>query len=309
MAAVLTLLASATGRAQQLAAPWVACDRAEEGQTVWFARQYVEPSAPRWAMLTVAATGWVQVRVNGRPVAPLARMPHREAGDTTARALTFDVSPLVRPDTNTVVVWTSPSTFDRTERQLSLCFYGEDSEGRRFARVADGSWLCRPASTALTDDGGELADAASGPTPWTTTQPAVALWVPAQEQRGALPYACSRRRGEPAGETIKTTLRPRYFDLEGDTVVYDFGPGFWGFVRLTLRGALRGERLSAGTLGYVCSGDMDEQAMHRFRPMAARRVAVGGDEHFSPQQVEQAEALCLESVASLRWPDWRTWAY
>lgn len=305
----LLLQGFTTGSAQQFGAPWIACGQAGAGQTAWFCQRYLEPGLPQWAMLTVATTGQVQVCLNGRRVAPLALMPHREAADTTARALTFDVSALLRPDTNVVAVWYAPSSQQLSRRQLSLCFYGIDADGSPFARYADEEWLCRVANTWIASDGNEWCDASQNDAAWTASDIPVALWQSAEEQREPLPYACGRQKGEPAGCAVTAVVRPRYFDLQADSVVYDFAQGFVGQVRLTLRDARPGQHLRVAGLHYVCSGENDEQFIQRFTLQGIRRMAVGGDAGFSNEQVQRVEALCLSPVESTRWPDWRMWSY
>lgn len=307
---VLTLLlwGSTMARAQQFAVPWVACAEADSGSTVWFRQQYVEPAALRYGLLTVATTGQVQVRMNGRNVAPLLRMPHREAGDTSAVALTFDVSAFVRTDTNTVLVWYAPTTMERSRRQLSVCFYGEDELGRPFARTTDADWQWRKATTTLLPCGSELIDGSLNPTPWACDEGDVALWQPVVECPEQLPFAPTRPQGMPVGDAIEAVLSPQSFDVEGDTVVYDFAPGFSGLLRLTLRGAKKGQRIEATGLSYQCSGDLDEQAIGRFGTLQVRRVQISGDKDFKPKQLERVEALSVRAVHSLRWPDWRMWS-
>ena len=91
-----------------------------------------------------------------------------------------------------------------------------------------------------------------------------------------------------------TILRPRYFDIIANhSVSYDFAPGFFGFVRVTLRGCRRGERIRIGNLLYVCSGEMDEQAFARFNPAFMRKITISGDRHFKPEQVQEVEGICL----------------
>ena len=88
-------------------------------------------------------------------------------------------------------------------------------------------------------------------------------------------------------------LRPRYFDPAYRSIAYNFAPGFYGFVRVTLRGCKRGERIRIGNLVYICSGEMDEQAFCRFTHQYARQIVISGDRHFNPDQIQDVEALCL----------------
>ena len=96
-------------------------------------------------------------------------------------------------------------------------------------------------------------------------------------------------------------LRPRYFDIEGNRVAYEFGTGFYGFVRLTLRDARRGERIRIGDVEYICSGKTDEQACARFVPAVLRRVIVEGDADFSPSQIQRVEGIGLADLPANLW--------
>jgi hypothetical protein len=143
----------------------------------------------------------------------------------------------------------------------------------------------------LLDDGGELKDGLAYPLQWTSADYAPALWTSAEE--------VEEEKAEPLTEfasfypttKVRKIREPNSFDVEGDSIVYDFGQAFRGWVRVTLREAVPGELLQIGGLYYVCNGTMDEQASRRFTLGDARRVVVCGDEHFRPSQIMRIEAI------------------
>lgn len=91
---------------------------------------------------------------------------------------------------------------------------------------------------------------------------------------------------------VRQILSPRFFDRTDRSITYDFSPGFYGFVRVTLRGCQRGEQIYINGMEYICSGEMDEQAYCRFTARYMRRITITGDRHFNPEQVQEVEAVC-----------------
>ena len=78
-------------------------------------------------------------------------------------------------------------------------------------------------------------------------------------------------------------------------VTFDFGRPFRGWVRITLRGAKKGERLCFGEHSYICGGQMDEQAFPRFTITKQRFVKVSGDERFRREQIQNIEGVEVET--------------
>ena len=82
-----------------------------------------------------------------------------------------------------------------------------------------------------------------------------------------------------------------YFDLRDDTIVYDFGNGFVGWVRVTFRDAVRGTHVWIGNNEYICNGTTDEQAYPKFTLTGNRKVIVHGDSNFRPEHIVNIEAI------------------
>ena len=234
------------------------------------------------------------------------RGPSRPQGDTTAIALTLDVTPYLRPDSNVVAVLYSPGFPHATRQQVSAVFYGTDSKGQRFAYFSDNSWICRHAASGLTADGHEWVDGRWADTPWTASDFDVALWRHAVEttddKNATAPFAqqqtapCKAYTACLPAEKIVRSRGYNYFDANGNEVSYDYGRGFRGLVRLNLREARWGEQIETARLRYTCNGQMDEQASPVFAIGYQRRVTVTGDRYFRRDQITEAEAVDVAPI-------------
>lgn len=81
-----------------------------------------------------------------------------------------------------------------------------------------------------------------------------------------------------------------------------FPQPFFGFVRITFRGARRGERVATDNgLAYICSNQIDEQLFGRFLPRIHNIFSILGDRRFQSSQVQYVEGLELSSYLLLPW--------
>lgn len=92
---------------------------------------------------------------------------------------------------------------------------------------------------------------------------------------------------------ISRIYTPLLTEQSGDTLTVHLVPNRRHLIRVTLRDCRRGERISIGNLQYVCTGEMDEQAFTRFSPTDQNTVTISGDRHFSCEQVQEVESICL----------------
>lgn len=92
---------------------------------------------------------------------------------------------------------------------------------------------------------------------------------------------------------ISRIYTPLLTEQSGDTLLVHLVPNRRHLIRVTLRGCRRGERIRIGNLHYVCTGEMDEQAFTRFSPTDQNTVTISGDRHFSCEQVQEVESICL----------------
>lgn len=280
----------------QPAAEWMSHPAADDSSEVWFRRTFVGKRRPHRASVRVATTGRFVLYVNGRNVSTALYMPQRGLGDTSVVSLELDVARFMRRDSNTIAVLYCPQT--QTRRQVTVDFWGECADGTRFDYGSAQGWVCRKGAACLQGTGeevdGRLADVA-----WSHADVDYPLWLPVDRTTGQAAWHTdggARWGNDWTGHgaaCVRAVLRPRFFDPGSHSAVYDFSPGFYGLVRVTLRGARRGHRLRIGNTTYTCSGEMDEQAYCRFAPSYMRRVEIAGDDTFQPEQVQDVEAVCM----------------
>lgn len=92
---------------------------------------------------------------------------------------------------------------------------------------------------------------------------------------------------------VTRVTAPRYSERTPEGIAYEFVTGFYGFVRLTLRGAKKGETIIIGGRKYTCNGETDEQITTAFEPTYHRRVIVSGDSAFDASQVQRVDGVSL----------------
>lgn len=97
---------------------------------------------------------------------------------------------------------------------------------------------------------------------------------------------------------VTRVTAPRYSERTPEGIAYEFVTGFYGFVRLTLRGAKKGETIIIGGRKYTCNGETDEQITTAFEPTYHRRVIVSGDSAFDASQVQGVDGVSLMTTTS-----------
>lgn len=97
---------------------------------------------------------------------------------------------------------------------------------------------------------------------------------------------------------VTRVTTPRYSERTPEGIAYEFVTGFYGFVRLTLRGAKKGETIIIGGRKYICNGETDEQITTAFEPTYHRRVIVSGDSAFDASQVQRVDGVSLMTTTS-----------
>lgn len=270
---------------------WMAYPHPDDTAQVWFRNSYEIAERPVTARITIASTGYFELYVNERNVTGDVLTPLRERCSANAIAVTYDVTRFMRAGTNTVAVWYSPSFPHPESRQIALSFYGRAGDGSPQVFDNDSSWLCRKAVNTLSAEGHELLGMAETEPRWNAEDIDIARWLPARivEDKEYVPVEHRSRIYE--ATRISRIRQQKYFDIEGASVVYDFGEAFVGLVRVTLRDAIPGEHINIGGMEYTCSGEADEQAIQRFTTTDCRRLLICGDEHFDREQIQKVEAL------------------
>lgn len=312
-----------------------------EGQQ-WFRRTYTHLGSVYDATLRVATTGYVKVYVNGRQVTTDLITPFRPANSNEAVALTYHVAPFLRPDSVHIAVWYAPVPQAADSCQLAVNFFGEDVDGQRFGFQSDETWLCRPAPAWYEADGDALVEGYDGRAmqpEWTFGVTDWALWQPAEvvndakcrlvveaDSRERLRlkrvYVASLCKSTSADNQYLTAhnqflcannqllcannqrnqINCRRVKAGNERVTAVFPQPFFGFVRITFRGARRGERVATDNgLAYICSNQIDEQLFGRFLPRVHNIFSILGDRRFQSSQVQYVEGLELSSYLLLPW--------
>lgn len=307
---LLLIIASALPlHAQPFATQWMRpSEHLDAGRAVWFRRTFLHHARPKRAFITMATTGKAIVYVNGRNVSTAQYTPQRTQADTTAIAITYDITHYMRSDTNIVTVLVAPTTH-LTPPHIAVCYYGISSDSTRYALASPEGWLCSPSATSLSsNDTNESMNGLLYLPPLAIAESELMRWLPIatspqcqqpiiheEQSVDDIAYIWPPHLNPFSDIALRThaTLHPRYFNRESEAIVYDFSPGFYALVRVTLRGCRKGECINISGLTYTSRGEIDEQAISLFTPIYGRRIVISGDSHFCPDQVQNVEAICF----------------
>lgn len=298
----------------------ISCTTADSLSDIWFRHTYLTQRRPISATLSVTARGRYRVYVNESNVTP--PLPTDDCHHPVT--IDIDVSGYLRSDSNTVAILYHP--VGPHDHQIAVCYYGVGRDGRPFGHNADGGWLCRP----VDEGSGDGID--RGYTQTVST----ACWTPAsvpgrlemeEAKAGSAPgrleidgtkAASEIRTADSALRRVSTEIgvwplatvlpvrvnrvtrvaAPRYSERTPEGIAYEFVTGFYGFVRLTLRGAKKGETITIGGRKYTCNGETDEQITTAFEPTYHRRVIVSGDSAFDASQVQRVDGVSLMTTTT-----------
>lgn len=299
-------MTTASAQTASLGPGEISCTTADSLSDIWFRHTYLTQRRPISATLSVTARGRYRVYVNESNVTP--PLPTDNCHHPVT--IDIDVSGYLRSDSNTVAILYHP--VGPHDHQIAVCYYGVGRDGRPFSHNADGGWLCRP----VDEGSGDGID--RGYTQTVST----ACWAPALapgrleiEGRTA---ASELRTADSALRKVSTEMgvwplatllpvrvnrvtrvtEPRYSERTPEGIAYEFVTGFYGFVRLTLRGAKKGETIIIGGRKYTCNGETDEQITTAFEPTYHRRVIVSGDSAFDASQVQRVDGVSLMTTTS-----------
>lgn len=313
-------MTTASAQTASLGPGEISCATADSLSDIWFRHTYLTQRRPISATLSVTARGRYRVYVNESNVTP--PLPTDNCHHPVT--IDIDISGYLRSDSNTVAILYHP--VGPHDHQIAVCYYGVGRDGRPFGHNADGGWLCRP----VDEGSGDGID--RGYTQTVST----ACWTPVSapgrlEIEGTKTTSAPRRveiEGTKADSELRTAdseLRrvstemgvwplatllpvrvnrvtrvtaPRYSERTPEGIAYEFVTGFYGFVRLTLRGAKKGETIIIGGRKYTCNGETDEQITTAFEPTYHRRVIVSGDSAFDASQVQRVDGVSLMTTTT-----------
>lgn len=313
-------MTTASAQTASLGPGEISCTTADSLSDIWFRHTYLTQRRPISATLSVTARGRYRVYVNESNVTP--PLPTDNCHHPVT--IDIDVSGYLRSDSNTVAILYHP--VGPHDHQIAVCYYGVGRDGRPFGHNADGGWLCRP----VDEGSGDGID--RGYTQTVSTACWTPVSAPGRLEMEGTKAASEPRRVEIEGRTADSEIRtadsvqrrvsteigvwplatllpvrvnrvtrvaaPRYSERTPEGIAYEFVTGFYGFVRLTLRGAKKGETIIIGGRKYTCNGETDEQITTAFEPTYHRRVIVSGDSAFDASQVQRVDGVSLMTTTS-----------
>ena len=320
-------MTSASAQTASLGPGEISCTTANSLSDIWFRHTYLTQRRPISATLSVTARGRYRVYVNESNVTP--PLPTDNCHHPVT--IDIDISGYLRSDSNTVAILYHP--VGPHDHQIAVCYYGVGRDGRPFGHNADGGWLCRPVDEGSGDgiDRGYTQTVSTAC--WTPVSAPGRLEIeeakvasePRRVEIEGTKVASAPQRVEIEGRTADSELRrvstemgvwplatllpvqvnrvtrvtaPRYSERTPEGIAYEFVTGFYGFVRLTLRGAKKGETITIGGRKYTCNGETDEQITTAFEPTYHRRVIVSGDSAFDASQVQRVDGVSLMTTTS-----------
>lgn len=320
-------MTTASAQTASLGPGEIRCTTADSLSDIWFRHTYLTQRRPISATLSVTARGRYRVYVNESNVTP--PLPTDNCHHPVT--IDIDVSGYLRSDSNTVAILYHP--IGPHDHQIAVCYYGVGRDGRPFGHNADGGWLCRPVDEGSGDgiDRGYTQTVSTAC--WTPVSAPERLEIEGTKAASAprrveiegrtADSALQRndsalRRNDSALRRVSTEMgvwplatllpvrvnrvtrvtTPRYSERTPEGIAYEFVTGFYGFVRLTLRGAKKGETIIIGGRKYTCNGETDEQITTAFEPTYHRRVIVSGDSAFDASQVQRVDGVSLMTTTS-----------
>lgn len=306
-------MTTASAQTASLGPGEISCTTADSLSDIWFRHTYLTQRRPISATLSVTARGRYRVYVNESNVTP----PLPTDNSHHPVTIDIDVSGYLRSDSNTVAILYHP--VGPHDHQIAVCYYGVGRDGRPFGHNADGGWLCRPVDEGSGDgiDRGYTQTVSTAC--WTPASAPGRLEMEGTKAASELRTADSAlRRDDSALRKVSTEMgvwplatllpvrvnrvtrvtAPRYSERTPEGIAYEFVTGFYGFVRLTLRGAKKGETITIGGRKYICNGETDEQITTAFEPTYHRRVIVSGDSAFDASQVQRVDGVSLMTTTS-----------
>lgn len=299
-------MTTASAQTASLGPGEISCTTADSLSDIWFRHTYLTQRRPISATLSVTARGRYRVYVNESNVTP--PLPTDNCHHPVT--IDIDVSGYLRSDSNTVAILYHP--VGPHDHQIAVCYYGVRRDGRPFGHNADGGWLCRP----VDEGSGDGID--RGYTQTVSTACWTPVSAPGRLEIDGTKAASELRTADSALRRVSTEMgvwplatqlpvrvnrvtgvtAPRYSERTPEGIAYEFVTGFYGFVRLTLRGAKKGETIIIGGRKYICNGETDEQITTAFEPTYHRRVIVSGDSAFDANQVQRVDGVSLMTSTS-----------
>ena len=327
-------MTTASAQTASLGPGEISCTTADSLSDIWFRHTYLTQRRPISATLSVTARGRYRVYINESNVTP----PLPTGNCHRPVTIDIDVSGYLRSDSYTVAILYHPvgphdhqiavcyygvgrdgRPFGHNADGGWLCRPVDEGSGDGIDRgytqtVSTACWTPVSAPGRLEIDGTKAASAPGrlemdGTKAASEPRRVEIEGAKADSELRTADSALRRVSTEMGVWPLATLLpvrvnrvtrvtAPRYSERTPEGIAYEFVTGFYGFVRLTLRGAKKGETIIIGGRKYTCNGETDEQITTAFEPTYHRRVIVSGDSAFDASQVQRVDGVSLMTTTS-----------
>ena len=305
---------------------------AEKGEEVWFHSILPINKLPDSASISISTTGFVLVYVNGRNATTATLWPYRPNNSPGIASQDIDITTLLSYGRNVISIWYAPclqplsqtsgsignaftthsdSISDRENNafatqyqgyqtgdcQISVCITTvTEGKEQRFCNT-ERDWLCSIAAGKMTRKG-EDYDAMAYQQDWKSFIYAVTpLWIGAEKSMLSHPIL---------NDIPDIPLRARkIFEpisvYESDDTIRCYFPlGAEGQIRLTIRGARKGQEIDVNGMRYRCIGKMDEQFFTRFTTVKTDSIIITSRDGTKLPELADAEIIMLKPDESAR---------
>lgn len=327
-------MTSASAQTASLGPGEISCTTADSLSDIWFRHTYLTQRRPISATLSVTARGRYRVYVNESNVTP--PLPTDNCHHPVT--IDIDVSGYLRSDSNTVAILYHPvgphdhqiavcyygvgrdgRPFGHNADGGWLCRPVDEGSGDGIDRgytqtVSTTCWTPVSVPGRIEMEGTKVASEPRR----VEIEEAKASSAPRRVEIDGRTADSALRRNDSELRTVSTEMgvwplatllpvrvnrvtrvtAPRYSERTPEGIAYEFVTGFYGFVRLTLRGAKKGETIIIGGRKYTCNGETDEQITTAFEPTYHRRVIVSGDSAFDASQVQRVDGVSLMTTTT-----------
>lgn len=290
---------------------------AEKGEEVWFHSILPINKLPDSASISISTTGFVLVYVNGRNATTATLWPYRPNNSPGIASQDIDITALLSYGRNVISIWYAPCLQPLSQTsgsignafttqyqgsqtgdcQISVCITTvTEGKEQRFCNT-ERDWLCSIAAGKMTRKG-EDYDAMAYQQDWKSFIYAVTpLWIGAEKSMLSHPILNdipdiplrARKIFEPISVYESNDTTRCYFPL-----------GAEGQIRLTIRGARKGQEIDVNGMRYRCIGKMDEQFFTRFTTVKTDSIIITSRDGTKLPELADAEIIMLKPDESAR---------
>ncbi len=275
---------------QEFSTHWISYPLPNDSSEVLFCHTYKLKECPQEAYLTFASCGHLRIYVNERNISKDITFTNL---DMTHLAIqTYNITPLMHSGDNCISVWYAPAEGCAISKQLSLEFYGTKQNGETFYHQANRDWLCQILKGSFIKEGRETFDSRYYDHNWKSNDYNRRHWLhPLGAYWHDKSYTATCNMFSNENTRLQYVFKPVEIRSNSNLLELDLNRTTKGTLRLTLRGAHKGETVHINDFTYICNGEMDEQAFCRFAQSESRTVSVKGNQDFKTQHITNVEFL------------------